>query len=107
MEQPEEMVPKSILHFSNLVHDPMLLVLTYDGISGKRQALLNGTVVINQSNDVVFFPQTNRFQLEKNLPQIAGVVFKRYSEFIVLEKRSFHQSAFGIGGLLVPQMGSA
>ena len=66
----------------------MLLVLTYDGISGKRQALLNGTMVINQSNDTGSILSTNHPLSIGGKPTPDsnwGGVQTNYSEFIVLE----------------------
>ena len=72
--------------FSNLVHDPMILTLIYDGASGKRQAFINGTMVINQSNDTGNIHSTNH-PLSiggKPTPDSWGGVQTNYSEFIVL-----------------------
>ena len=72
--------------FFNLVHDPMILTLIYDGASGKRQAFINGTMVINQSNDTGNIHSTNH-PLSiggKPTPDSWGGVQTNYSEFIVL-----------------------
>ena len=71
--------------YSNLVHDPMLLVLTYDGVAGKRQALINGTTVIDQSNDFGSIHSTTKPLTIGGKAGNWGSVQTNYSEFIVLE----------------------
>ena len=77
--------PEISYSYSNLVHDPMLLVLTYDGVAGKRQALINGTTVIDQSNDTGSIHSTTNPLTIGGKAGSWGSIQTNFSEFIVLE----------------------
>ena len=77
--------PEISYTYSNLVHDPMLLVLTYDGVAGKRQAHINGATVIDQSNDTGNIHSTAQPLTIGGKAGGWGSIQTNYSEFIVLE----------------------
>ena len=78
-------VPEINHSYSLLVHEPMLLVLTYDGDAGIRKAYLNGNVVINQSNDKGSIHSTSHPMTIGGEADHGGNIQTNYSEFILLE----------------------